>query len=131
MRLPNWLLGTLGTISQWVGRRQGVRFLPLESLARRVRQPVLMIHGGEDQFVPVEVGENLRENLSGRNKFWVVRGARHNTNLLTEPVEYERRLRRFMLKHLASGRRSQARASRAAALTGASEPNQKPPRTQA
>lgn len=113
LKLPNWLLGTLGTISQWVvGRRQGVRFVPVESLAKRVRQPVLMIHGNDDPFVPVAVGESLRECLSCRSKSWIVPEARHNASLTTAPVEYRRRLARFFLKHLASGRRRQARRAR-------------------
>ncbi|MBL9125553.1 MAG: alpha/beta fold hydrolase [Planctomycetaceae bacterium] len=111
-RLPDLWLGPLCVWSQWViGYRRGCRFVPIESAARRIRQPVLMIHGADDPYIPLDTAARLQTQLGGRSKLWVVPAARHNGSIVTAPSAYHRHVVRFFLKHLAHGRRAPARRS--------------------
>ncbi len=111
-RLPDALLKPLCVWSQWViGYRRGCRFVPVESLARKIRQPVLMIHGEDDPYIPLDTAVRLQAQLGGRSRLWVVPKARHNSAIRTAPGAYQRHLVRFFLKHLSSGRRTPLRRS--------------------
>lgn len=111
-RLPDTLLKPLCVWSQWViGYRRGCRFVPVESLVRRIRQPVLMIHGEDDPYIPLDTAVRLQAQLRGRSRLWVVPDARHNGSISTAPHAYQRHLVRFFLKHLSAGRRTAVRRS--------------------
>jgi pimeloyl-ACP methyl ester carboxylesterase len=49
-----------------------------ETVAARVRCPVLVVHGDADQVVPLELGERLRSWCRGPAELVVVPGAGHN-----------------------------------------------------
>lgn len=93
-------------LSKWgralVGRRVGCSYVHVESFARRVKQPVLMIHGEKDSMIPLSVGARLRGYLAGTTKMWVVPRAKHNTALGVANEEYHLRLTRFFARHLSS-----------------------------
>lgn len=109
-RLPDALLKPICVWSQWViGHRRGCRFVPVEALVRRIRQPVLMIHGEDDPYIPLDTAVRLQAQLGGRSRLWVVPRARHNSSIRTAPAAYQRQLARFFLKHLAAGRRTPSR----------------------
>lgn len=111
-RLPDALLKPSCVWSQWlIGRRRGCRFVQVESLVRRIRQPVLMIHGENDPYIPLDTAVRLQAQLGGRSRLWVVPEARHNGSIRTATAEYHRQLARFFLKHLANGRRVPKRRS--------------------
>ena len=104
-RLPDWCLSSFCHWAKFlVGQRHGCRFLDVEQAARRVRQPVFMIHGERDPYVPVEVAQGLRGALAGRSKLWVVAGAKHNWSISVARREYERRVGRFFRKRLVADR---------------------------
>lgn len=104
--LPDWVLALLASQGRWlVERRRRVKFAPVELSLRRLHQPVLLIHGELDPFVPLEVIDSLARLLPWRTRRWIVPGARHNGALEAARTEYERRVARFFLKHLAAGRR--------------------------
>lgn len=106
-RFPDPLLITLGWWAQWIiGRRRGCKFVAVERQIRRVRQPVLFIHGERDSYVPQHVSESLQRLTSGPSRRWDVPDARHNQAIKIAPEEYHRRLARFFQKHLAAGRRN-------------------------
>ena len=88
----------------WVGLRRGCRFVNVEQACRRVRQPVFMIHGERDMYVPLKVAETLRGCLSGRSKFWTVPGVKHNGAAAGAEDEYHYRIWRFFQRHLDGGR---------------------------
>jgi hypothetical protein len=48
------------------------------STAPQVRCPVLVLHGDQDEVVPVHMGEALCRSVAGPAEFVVVRGAGHN-----------------------------------------------------
>jgi pimeloyl-ACP methyl ester carboxylesterase len=92
-------------LSKWgralVSRKVGYSYVHVESFARRVKQPVLMIHGEKDSMIPLPVGARLRGYLAGTTKMWVVPRAKHNTALGVAHAEYHVRLTRFFARHLA------------------------------
>lgn len=108
-RLPDWVYRAfLAAARWWWGRKNGYTFLKVESAARDLRVPVLMVHGGRDTMIPEAAAKALRKCISAPSKLWVVPAAKHNGALAAEPVEYQRRLKRFFGLHLAR-RRGDAR----------------------
>jgi uncharacterized protein len=93
---------------QWakflLGLKRRCRFVNVEQACRRVRQPVFMIHGERDMYIPLKVAEALRCALSGRSKLWIVPGVKHNGAVAAAASEYDRRVWRFFRRHLATGR---------------------------
>lgn len=99
--LPN-----IGLFSYRVGPRllagmtQRCRYLNVERKLRRVRQPVFMIHGARDSFVPIPVVHKIRLLIAGRTKLWLVPRAKHNAAISVARDEYELRIERFFARHL-------------------------------
>ncbi len=102
------------------GWKQNCRFISPEQFIRRLQQPVFMIHGKRDAYIPLDVVHNLRSHLGGRSKLWVVPGVKHNGAIKKEPQEYHRRLARFFEWQLAGG------GGRAAAIPPVCEDLQQP-----
>lgn len=109
----SWLLAklpdhTLGTFCRWarfiVGWRRGCKFLHVTQMTRRTRQPVFMIHGERDTYVPIKVVHELRTSLGRKPRLWVVPGAKHNRSIDVATHAYCRRIARFFQAHLAAGR---------------------------
>ncbi len=73
-------------------------------MTRRVRQPVFMIHGERDTYVPLEVVHELRASLGRKPRLWVVPEAKHNRSIDVATHRYRRRIARFFQHHLAGGR---------------------------
>jgi pimeloyl-ACP methyl ester carboxylesterase len=108
-----WLLAkvpdhSLATFCRWarfiVGLRRRCRFLHVTQMTRRVRQPVFMIHGQRDTYVPLEVVHELRASLGRKPRLWVVPDAKHNRSIDVATYRYRSRVARFFLQHLAGGR---------------------------
>lgn len=89
---------------QWakflLGVRRRCRFVNVEQACRRVRQPVFMIHGERDMYIPMKMAETLRHSLSGRSKLWIVPGVKHNGAVAAMEEVYYRRISRFFQRHL-------------------------------
>jgi pimeloyl-ACP methyl ester carboxylesterase len=84
-----------------VGWWRGCRFVCVEQAARRVRQPLLVIHGECDSEVPIEVAEQLLDCMAADVEFWSVPRARHNGAIDVAPAEYQERVSQFFREHLA------------------------------
>jgi pimeloyl-ACP methyl ester carboxylesterase len=116
-RLPRWvenipdfcLLSFCAWAKFLLGLRSHCRFVNVDQVARQVRQPVFMIHGEQDGYIPLHVVRKLRTYLSGRSKLWIVPGVKHNGAIAAVTAEYHRRIARFFQKTLgqktAPGRR--------------------------
>jgi fermentation-respiration switch protein FrsA (DUF1100 family) len=61
----------------------------------RVRVPLLIIHGDDDEIVPYAQGRALLGLANEPKSFWTVRGAHHNDLLEVGGDEYPKRLREF------------------------------------
>jgi pimeloyl-ACP methyl ester carboxylesterase len=44
----------------------------------KVACPVLIIHGAEDEFVPLEHSQNAMQYLNGSSRLWIIEGAKHD-----------------------------------------------------
>lgn len=106
--LPDVVLGSLGVwtkyLIQW---RQNCQFVNVDQLARQVRQPVLIIHGERDTYVPLDVVRSLRSMIIGRTKLWVVPRAKHNGAVVVTRKRYHDRISRFFKQHLAGAMRKE------------------------
>ncbi len=111
-RLPDIFLVSF---SKWckllVGRRRHCRFLNVEQMAAHVHQPVFMILGKNDNYVPAEVTHKLRLAIDGRTKFWHVPGAKHNSSVHTAGEKYAFRVSRFFRRYVGGIHRTPATVS--------------------
>jgi pimeloyl-ACP methyl ester carboxylesterase len=99
-RLPAWVLRLVAGVGCLVvERRRNCKFANIEQAATEVEQPVLLIQGERDRYVPVEVTKTLRNSLAGRSRLWVVPQAKHNAAITVATSEYRRRIRRFFTRH--------------------------------
>lgn len=100
--VPDWFYGWIGLAAMGkVSARRGVRFLSVERAADRLRQPVLMIHGGADTYIKPDMAAKLFDRLAAADKeLWLVSEAKHNQALNVAGAEYGRRLVEFFRDHL-------------------------------
>lgn len=61
----------------------------------KVRCPVLIIHGGRDEVIDIELGRRVYEAAPDPKDFWLVPGAGHNDLAATAGPAYRDRLRTF------------------------------------
>ena len=80
-----------------------------ESAMSRLRRPLLMIHGGGDTYIKVEMARELFKRATGAKTFWVVPGAKHNQALNTAAEEYSQRVVEFFEQNLADAESNQGR----------------------
>lgn len=100
--LPDWFYGHLGrrAVHAVEGERH-CRYPDLErALARLGRRPLLMIHGGGDNYIKPEMAQSLYERVRGPKEFWLVEKAKHNQAIHQANGEYRRRVLAFFDKHL-------------------------------
>jgi fermentation-respiration switch protein FrsA (DUF1100 family) len=81
-------------------------FLPVRGLLRtkydslskiaRVRVPLLVLHGDQDEVIPFEAGKKLFEAANEPKRFYTIRGAGHNDTYVVGGREYFRALREFV-----------------------------------
>ena len=67
---------------------------------KRLRCPLLMIHGVDDGIIPFWHGRKLYELASVPKQFYAVSGAGHNDILVTSGEEYWRTISSFVLQYL-------------------------------
>jgi uncharacterized protein len=83
-----------------VERTRKGRFFHLENRLRRLRQPLLMIHGEADTYIKQEMARALFRYAIGPKEFWAVPGARHNQSITIAGPEYARRVVAFFDENL-------------------------------
>lgn len=66
---------------------------------KKVRCPLLSIHGTEDDVVPFTLGRQLYEAHPGPKEFWEVRGAHHNDLLSVAGLQFYDRVAEFIFKN--------------------------------
>lgn len=69
---------------------------------RRVRAPVLILHGDHDEVIPFEMGRALFDAAPTPKSLWPVTGAGHNDIVETAGAAYRERLHAFYLSLAAS-----------------------------
>lgn len=83
------------------GRVADVR--PVDAAAR-ITQPVLLIHGTDDDIVPYEHARDLDAALAAAHELWTVAGAGHTEARFRAPAEYLNRVGAFFDCHLGPSR---------------------------
>ncbi len=89
--------------------RLGVRFVSLMPALRRLRAPVLFIHGEKDSYVDAAQAHRLRDAAGARADLWIVPDADHNEAAEIAPEEYRRRVADFLRETLGAPRRRAVR----------------------
>jgi pimeloyl-ACP methyl ester carboxylesterase len=101
--LPSWFYGMVAMAGvRNVQRARQVRFLHVEESMPRLKRPLLMIHGGDDSYISVDMASELFRRAAGAKAFWVVPGAKHNQAINIAGDEYCKRVVSFFDTHLAS-----------------------------
>ena len=62
----------------------------------RLIHPMLFIHGGNDTFVPTEMGHRLYKAKKSKKALWIAKGSEHAKSYLNHRKEYIRRVRDFL-----------------------------------
>lgn len=76
------------------------RILLIERDIRRLKQPVLLIHGGEDVYIRSDHARYLHARARAGGDVWIVPGAGHNDAVITSPSEYQQKVMSFFKQHL-------------------------------
>jgi pimeloyl-ACP methyl ester carboxylesterase len=101
--LTDLLVRPLGAWARLVvGWRRHCRFVNVEQAARQATSSVLLIHGGGDSHVPVELVCELKQAMPPQTTLWIVPWAKHAGAVEIAGEEYHERIARFFLDHLAS-----------------------------
>jgi len=69
------------------------------SSARRIKTPILLIHGGHDTVIPVENAYIIKEN-DPSIELWIVNNSSHGQAYTFNKKEYEKRVKEFLKKHM-------------------------------
>jgi pimeloyl-ACP methyl ester carboxylesterase len=99
--MPAWFYAHFAMVGiRRVERERKVRFFHLEPRAKRIRQPLLMIHGEADSYIKMEMARALFRRVTGPKELWAVPKARHNQSITFAGSEYARRVVEFFDRHL-------------------------------
>jgi pimeloyl-ACP methyl ester carboxylesterase len=100
---PSWYYGLVGLAGLGlIEKQRGCRFPHLERVIGCLGpRPILMIHGGDDNYIKPDMGRQLFNQVRGPKEFWLVEGAKHNQALHVAGDEYHERILAFLNRHLA------------------------------
>jgi alpha-beta hydrolase superfamily lysophospholipase len=101
--LPKWYLSHVAGLA--LGRIEDERKVKYPSLVTALRKlgdrPILMIHGGADNYIKPDMARSLFRDARDPKELWIVDGAKHNQAAHVAGDEYRRRIREFFDKNLA------------------------------
>jgi len=100
--LPRWYFRWIAHVGlRYVAKERHCGFPHLEdAMPRFAPRPLLMIHGGADNYIKPETGRALFDRAGEPKEFWLVERAKHNQSLQTAGEDYQRRLLAFFTTHL-------------------------------
>jgi len=101
--IPDWYYGILGRCAvEAVEKERHCRYPDLEAaLPRLGKRPLLMIHGGADNYIRPEMAKSLFDLVGGPKELWLVDKAKHNQAIHQANGEYRRKVLEFFNKNLA------------------------------
>jgi fermentation-respiration switch protein FrsA (DUF1100 family) len=112
-RVPSWMIRYLGPFIIWLaGRRVGgdlEEWDPIRWVDRIAPRPLLIIHGGRDQYVATEDVRRLYEKAGEPKELWIVDEAGHRQVEEMYPDEYRKRVLAFFDRYLAATSREESR----------------------
>ena len=96
-------------------------------MAKLAPRPLLMIHGGADNYIKPDMARALFELARAPKDFWLVASAKHNQSFQVAADEYKSRVLAFFDQHLggiphpwANGTLNQEAAPKERSTTGKS-----------
>jgi pimeloyl-ACP methyl ester carboxylesterase len=94
---PDFLYGSVGLVAMnKVAKQRRVIFPWTESALRRLRCPILMIHGQADNYIKPEMAEVLYAKCKAPDReLWLVPKAKHNQSFLVAPDDYNSKIVEF------------------------------------
>jgi fermentation-respiration switch protein FrsA (DUF1100 family) len=103
--LPRWYLRLVAGIAlREIEELRKCHYPPLEPcLAKLAPRPLLMIHGGADNYIKPDMAQALFDLAREPKEFWLVENAKHNQSFHLAAAEYKNRVLSFFDKHLAGG----------------------------
>ena len=82
-------------------RKLGIRIPSArKALMHMEPRPILLIHGEEDTYIPVDQSRILYAAASDPRYMWIVPGAKHNQSAIVAPQEYAKRTAAFFDRYL-------------------------------
>src|SRR5581483_3912136 len=101
--IPMWYFRIIGhKAMRIVMKQRGCTFPHLEEVIHKLApRPLLMIHGGADNYIKPEMSQALFDRAGQPKEFWLVEGAKHNQAFQVANGAYQRRVLGFFDKHLA------------------------------
>lgn len=84
------------------GLLTGMRFGQVSPVGEvgKITAPVLFIHGAEDGFIPARMGQAMYDaKVKGARSLYMAPGAAHAEAYWSNPAEYERRVRAFLIEN--------------------------------
>ena len=70
------------------------------SAVKKAKKPILFIHGGDDNFVPVQMCADLYSSCASEKDILIVDGAWHGNSYMTDTEAYEQKVNSFAEKYL-------------------------------
>ncbi len=102
-QLPNWYLRIAASIAmRRIERIRDCHYPSLEKcLPMLSPRPLLMIHGGADNYIKPDMARALFEMAGDPKEFWLVDKAKHNQAFILAQDEYKARVLAFFERHIA------------------------------
>ena len=101
--LPSWYFSVAARVA--IRRMQRERSCHYPSLERHLPKlaprPLLMIHGGADNYIKPDMARALFALAFAPKEFWLVANAKHNQSFHLAADEYKKRVLAFFDQHLA------------------------------
>ena len=99
LKKTDWLFNAL---FRYTEKRAGYSLAAASALdqVKKIKVPVLFIHGDADTFVPFEMAQTLYNACPAAREFYFVKGAEHGKACETDIVEYEKRIAAFLEKYM-------------------------------
>jgi len=103
-RIPNWYFRMLARLGiRQVEKLRDCHYPYLEKCMPKLSpRPLLMIHGGADNYIKPEMAKSLFDLAGEPKQLWIVDKAKHNQAIHLETDEYKRRVLAFFDEHLAN-----------------------------
>lgn len=106
--LPRWIYVLAAQMALWqLSRQYGCRYPSLEKAISKIApRPLLMIHGGADNYIRPEWARELFARAREPKELWIVEGAKHNQAVVLAGEEYHQRICQFFHANLAGRRKT-------------------------
>ena len=95
---PSFLVWIVNTVVKVKGGYSIYDCSP-EKIAGKIKCPVMIIHGGADEYIPPSNAYRLAAQIQSECDVYVCEGAIHAGSALKDPEKYEERIRSF-LRHI-------------------------------